>query len=137
MPSERAHTVKTPLPPDDAGVDRLLLRSMKVKERISSPFEYVVELVSEDFEVDANELLGESMTIIVNVQDRSRYFNGLVSNFVHLGRAITLTIVQRCGPGCGFFVGMPTAESFKSCRLPRYSKRSSRRRTSSVTTAFH
>ncbi len=86
MPSERAHTVKTPLPPDDAGVDRLLLRSMKVKERISSPFEYVVELVSEDFEVDANELLGESMTIIVNVQDRSRYFNGLVSNFVHLGR---------------------------------------------------
>lgn len=84
--SERVHEVKTPLPPGADGLDVLLLRSMKVRERISAPFEYVVDLVSQDFAVDANKLLGESMTIVINVLDRVRYFNGLVSNFVHLGR---------------------------------------------------
>jgi type VI secretion system secreted protein VgrG len=81
--SARVHVVKSPLPSDATG---LLLRRLTAREEISRPFEYVVDLLSQKDDVDPEELLGESMTVMVHLANgRTRYFDGLVSNFSFLG----------------------------------------------------
>lgn len=84
--SQLIHEVKSPLPPDSEGRSPLLLRRLQAREEMSRPFEYVAELLSEQEDIDPNDLLGESMTILVRLADgRTRYFNGLVSHFSYGG----------------------------------------------------
>jgi type VI secretion system secreted protein VgrG len=84
--TSRIHEVKSPLPDDAHGQSPLLLRAMKATEAMSRPFEYVVDLLSEQQDIDPTKLLGESMTVLVRVADgRTRYFNGLVSSFTFRG----------------------------------------------------
>jgi type VI secretion system secreted protein VgrG len=85
-PVLRIHEVISPLPPDDDGQHPLLLFQLSAHEELSRPFEYVADLLSEQDNIDPNKLLGESMTILVRLADgRTRYFNGLVSNFSYRG----------------------------------------------------
>ena len=85
------HTVRSPLPPDAQGQPAFFLRQMSVREEISRPFEFAVDLISKQPDIDANELLGESMTISIRVgesaEERDRHFNGIVSNFSYHGRS--------------------------------------------------
>jgi type VI secretion system secreted protein VgrG len=82
----RVHEVKSPLPPDASGQSPLLLRQLSAREEISRPFEYVADLLSVQDDIDPNKLLGESMTLLVRLADgRTRYFDGLVSNFAFRG----------------------------------------------------
>lgn len=79
--TERVISVKTPLP-----ADTLLLKSVTATERLSSPFELELELISEDFEIAASRVLGESMTVSLQLLDGStRWFNGICSRFSHAG----------------------------------------------------
>ncbi|NBC12500.1 MAG: type VI secretion system tip protein VgrG [Gammaproteobacteria bacterium] len=79
--SERVASVKTPLP-----TDSLLLKNMTATERLSHPFELQLELLSEDFEIAAHRLLGEPMTVSLQLVDgRSRWFNGICRRFSHAG----------------------------------------------------
>ena len=83
---ERIHEVVSPLPPDASGKNPLVLLQLTAHEEMSRPFEYVADLRSEQDDIDPNKLLGESMTILVRLADgRTRYFNGLVSNFSYRG----------------------------------------------------
>ncbi len=85
--SDRVHEIRSPLPPDSDGQSPLLLRSMKVDEEISHPFRYQLDVLSKNGDIDPNDLLGESITVIVRTNQRVRYFNGLVSRFANLGQA--------------------------------------------------
>ena len=72
--AHRAVRIQTPLPEDT-----LLFSSMSGKERLSELFDYQLELLSEDTEVDLNLLLGQNITIGVERPDgETRYFNGYI-----------------------------------------------------------
>lgn len=85
----RVHTVACSLPDDAHGECPLRLRQLHAREGLSELFEYDVELLSEDDEIDPSSLLGESMTVSVQMPtgDRTRHFNGIVANFAYEGRA--------------------------------------------------
>jgi len=78
---ERSLSATTPL-----GEDVLLLRRMTGSERLGAPFEYQLELVSENIEIDPADLLGQPIAVRLNLLDDDfRQFNGLVSRFSHTG----------------------------------------------------
>lgn len=90
--SQRARLigVKTPL-----GEDALLLRSATVSERLSTLFELQLELLSEGDHINAESLLGQTMTVRLDLQDETpRFFNGYVSRFAHVGYEGRLTRYQ-------------------------------------------
>jgi type VI secretion system secreted protein VgrG len=59
---------------------------MAAREEISRPFEYVVDFLSIQSDIDPAKLLGESVTVMVHrAEERTRYFNGLVSSFDYFG----------------------------------------------------
>lgn len=88
IPSGRVHEVQSPLPPDAHGQSPLLLLQLTAREEMSRPFEYVVELLSEQGDVDPTKLLGKPLTVLVHLTDgRTRYFCGLVSQFSFHGVA--------------------------------------------------
>ena len=72
----RVFAVYSPL-----GPDVLLVRQMHGQERLGRLFEYRLEVLSEDIEIDFNDLLGENITVRLTCpqQDQDRYFNGFVS----------------------------------------------------------
>jgi type VI secretion system secreted protein VgrG len=66
--------------------DTLLFYQMLGREGLSEPFEYRLELVSEDRAIDPDNLLGEMITTRIQLEDGSwRYFNGYVSRFGQYG----------------------------------------------------
>jgi type VI secretion system secreted protein VgrG len=84
--THRVHEVKSPLPPDATGKDPLILLRLSAREEISRPFEYVVDFLSTDSDIDPAKVLGESLTVMVHrADDRTRFFNGLVSSFDFYG----------------------------------------------------
>ncbi|WP_133512513.1 type VI secretion system Vgr family protein [Candidatus Thiosymbion oneisti] len=91
--SQRARTlaVTTPL-----GEDILLLRSMRGSERLSTLFEYQLELISESYQPIKHEaLLGQPVTVRLELPDyQTRYFNGIVSRFSHTGFDGAVAIYQ-------------------------------------------
>ncbi len=70
--------IATPL-----GEDVLLFGSMSAREQIGRPFRYDIELISEDLEIQAADIVGQNITVRLNLlKDEVRYFNGYVSRFV-------------------------------------------------------
>jgi len=66
--------------------ETLQLASMRGSEALSELFEYDVELVSDDPNVDETALLGKPATIKVSLADeKTRYFHGLVTSFGYAG----------------------------------------------------
>lgn len=73
----------------------LLLRAMKGKERLSTLLKYKLELVSERAHIDPKDLLGQSVTVRLDLPDyRTRCFNGIVSRFSHTGSDGDLAVYQ-------------------------------------------
>jgi type VI secretion system secreted protein VgrG len=74
---EREVAVITPL-----GEDVLLLTGMTGFEQLSQPFEYHLDLASENAAIAPADLIGQNVTVqLVLGADRNRYFNGFVSRF--------------------------------------------------------
>jgi len=65
------------------GEDVLILISMSGTEELGRPFQYELQLVSEQPDkVDFNAIVGENMTVRMTLADgETRYFNGFVSQF--------------------------------------------------------
>lgn len=64
------------------GQDVLLLRHMKAHENLSHPFQFDLELLSENNEIRFTDVLGKPMVVWLNLPEkRSRYFHGWVSQF--------------------------------------------------------
>jgi len=75
-------SITTPL-----GPDKLLLRSFNGTEAISKVFTFQLELLSEDHNIDINNILGQKVTITLNLpeaQTGQRYFNGYINRFKQL-----------------------------------------------------
>lgn len=84
MPITQVHrliAVGTPL-----GEDVLVLRSMTATEEVSRLFEFQLDLLSENSHISPADVLGQPMTVRLEMHDsNTRYFNGVVSHFYHLG----------------------------------------------------
>jgi type VI secretion system secreted protein VgrG len=76
----RSIAITTPL-----GADVLGLRSFSLQEQLSRLFQIEAELSSEDGEVDFDKVVGQNVTIRLQVgQKDTRYFNGIVSRMVQV-----------------------------------------------------
>lgn len=68
------------------GADKLLLRHFDGEERISEPFHFRLDLVSQDNAVDFTQLVGKSVTLAISLAGGStQYINGIVGRFVQTG----------------------------------------------------
>ncbi|WP_020160577.1 type VI secretion system Vgr family protein [Methylobacter marinus] len=73
--------VSTPL-----AEDTLLFYQMYGREGLSEPFEYRLELVSEDRAIDPQKILGEPINVRLQLDNGNwQYFNGYVSRFSQYG----------------------------------------------------
>ncbi len=78
---DRTLSVTTPL-----GEDKLLVKRMQGQERLGAPFEYRLDLLSEDIDIDPNDLLGKPATLSLRLLDGgTRYFNGWINRFAQVG----------------------------------------------------
>ncbi len=80
---QRSMNFKSPLPADE-----LLFQRFSGTEQLGRLFEYQVDLLSENANIDPNDLLGRNVAVSLVLQDDSkREFNGIVSRFSHEGPA--------------------------------------------------
>ncbi len=81
LQSERAIEVTTPL-----GEDVLLFHRMTASESLGRLFQFNLDLLSNDPNIDFNRLLGQNVTVKLELpEDETRYFNGFVSRFSQEG----------------------------------------------------
>ncbi|HVY37533.1 MAG TPA: type VI secretion system tip protein TssI/VgrG [Polyangia bacterium] len=81
MPPDRELTISGSFPDGALVVDHL-----RGREALSTPFELTVDLHSPDPDLDISALVGDSVTITVDVSDEQpRYFNGYVTRMIRLG----------------------------------------------------
>lgn len=72
----RALRIDTPL-----GPDKLLLRSLSAQETISQLFRFQLDLVSEDDSIKFDSIVGQPVTLQMEIADGERYWNGFISRF--------------------------------------------------------
>jgi type VI secretion system secreted protein VgrG len=76
----REAAIGTPL-----GEDVLLLVSMSGTEQLSRPFEFQLELASEDYQIKSSDIIGQNVTIRLNLsKGKVRFFNGYISHFTQI-----------------------------------------------------
>ena len=86
----REVAVATPL-----GGDVLLLQRMSGQEEMGRLFTFELQLLSEDPQINFQDLLGQNMTVRVEtMHGQTRYFNGFVSRFSQVGSLGRLTKYQ-------------------------------------------
>jgi len=65
------------------GSDELMLLSFSGTESISTPFNFQLELLSLNHDIKANEIVGQTVDVKLELSDRSpRYFNGYIMQWV-------------------------------------------------------
>jgi type VI secretion system secreted protein VgrG len=92
--AERLLKIKTPF--ED---DYILIQSLEAREGMSQLFEYTVELLHEEKEgwtipevIDPKKLLGQPVSIkIAQLDERGRFFHGIVNHFSQGGRDLNFT----------------------------------------------
>ena len=68
------------------GADVLLCARMDGTEEMSRPFEYVVDLLTQQEDIELHKLVGQPMTVHLTIAEgKTRYFNGLVSRVAFTG----------------------------------------------------
>ena len=73
--SERPVEIKTPL-----GADVLLIKHMNAREELGRLFHYEIEVLSTDPAINMSDLLGQAVTIRMDLaEDEERFFHGYVS----------------------------------------------------------
>ncbi len=70
--------IETPL-----GEDVLLLQSFSGHEEISRLFEFDLHLLSEDYEINPDDIIGQNVTVRLHLPDGgTRYWNGHINRFI-------------------------------------------------------
>jgi type VI secretion system secreted protein VgrG len=70
------------------GPDKLLFRRMRGREALGRPFEYHLELYSDNPSIALKDVLGTSMTLrLSRIDESDRFFNGVVAEFQRAGSA--------------------------------------------------
>src|SRR5690242_11520878 len=74
------------------GTDKLLLENLEGEEAISRPFEYRLDMVSEDTAIAPASVINNAVHVEIDLADGSkRYIHGLVSHFITRGSQQVLT----------------------------------------------
>jgi type VI secretion system secreted protein VgrG len=118
MSLDRVAVVKTPLG------DSLLLSAMEGYEELGRPFRYDLTLVTEDPDIDFSAVLGQTMTVTLELHDGStREFTGHVTEFALAGgsgRSVKYRAVLRpwlmlmsYGKNCRIFQNMTVPDVIK------------------------
>ena len=84
--SNRPLRITTPL-----GPDALLLERFRGEERVSAPFHFHLDLLSEKPDVDPTSILGKKVTVEIDFAGETRYISGIVSRFSQGDRGVRLT----------------------------------------------
>ena len=80
--TDRQIIITTPL-----GEDTLVVKQFTAYEAMGRLFEYQLELLSEDHNIAINEILGQNVSLTLQLEDeRDRYFNGFVTRFAQVGQ---------------------------------------------------
>ncbi len=88
--AHRPLRITTPLGPDE-----LLLLGFTGQESISRPFLFELELMSENHEIDPNDVLRKSATVTLVLPDGSeRHINGVISRFAQGGARADLALYR-------------------------------------------
>ncbi len=88
--ANRPAAISTPL-----GEDVLLLRRMTVTEELGRLFEFNLDLLSEDQNINIPAILGQNITVRLELPSgATRYFNGYVSRFLYSGTSGRLALYQ-------------------------------------------
>lgn len=78
---KRIIKVKTPL-----GKDVLVLHHMQGTEELGRPFQFELEMLSSRHDLNFESILGQNITVEYELpKGGRRYFNGFVSEFLHIG----------------------------------------------------
>lgn len=78
--SHRLIAITTPLSDDE-----LVFYKAELSEELGQPFHFDVELLSENDHISLDDLLGQNVTIRLENEDVTRYFNGFVTEFKQQG----------------------------------------------------
>ena len=78
--------ISTPL-----GPNKLLLHSFRGDERISSLFQFTLEMVSEDNAIDFQAIVGKAVTVTLSLSSGEHNINGIVGRFVQEETNLRLT----------------------------------------------
>ncbi len=79
--SARTVAISSPL-----GEDVLLFLRMTATEELGRMFQFDVEMISENFDISHEDILGQNMTVRMELPDgNTRYFNGFASRFTMSG----------------------------------------------------
>jgi type VI secretion system secreted protein VgrG len=81
-PETRHVRLLSSLPPD-----QLMLQRVRGREELGRPFVFELELLSPDPSLALDDLLGDSMTIALELTKGTRYFNGICTRIEQGGRA--------------------------------------------------
>lgn len=83
LQASREIRLKSPL-----GKDKLLFLSMTGTESLGRLFEYYLDVLSEDAEIEIPKILGQGITVELDLDadgDKTRYFHGVVTSFRQVG----------------------------------------------------
>ncbi len=74
------------------GDGKLLIRTIQGEERLSGLFQYTLEMVSADKNLDFTEIVGKGVTVTMTLVDgSSAYLHGVVGRFVQAGTDVRVT----------------------------------------------
>src|SRR5512142_2511036 len=68
-----------------------LVESFRGREALGTPFRYDLTVLSDDHNIPAFRVLGQPLTISINLGTRFRFFNGIVTYFAKVGFTKTHT----------------------------------------------
>ena len=85
------------------GEDVLVLSTVDATEALSELFDFRIQAVSLQANLDFNSALGLGCTVMLKtVDDLERYFNGVMTEARWTGaRRTSISTRSCCGPGCG------------------------------------
>ncbi|MCA9482131.1 MAG: type VI secretion system tip protein VgrG [Nitrospina sp.] len=65
------------------GPDKLLLKTFHGEEKLSEPYFYYLDMVSQEYELDFDQIVGEGVTITMDLSSgEQKYFHGIVTRFI-------------------------------------------------------
>ena len=74
--------------------DELVVRTMTGEEALGKPFCYHLELLSENPNISFDDIVGQQVTVVLELSDGERYFNGFVTEFRFMGSSDRYTRYQ-------------------------------------------
>ncbi len=65
------------------GADKLMLKTFHGEEKLSEPYFYYLDMISEEYELDFDQIVGEGITITMDLSSgEQKHFHGICTRFI-------------------------------------------------------